>query len=76
MRVGGYLKGCRIGFDAAEATEGERGDRRRSRLRSRLAPQNHGGSALSLQEILTAMKTAASKCRASIIGVSSAGVYR
>lgn len=51
LRVGGYLKGCRIGFDAGrKRPKSQRGNRRKSCIqrRSRLASQDDGGSALSL----------------------------
>lgn len=79
VKVGGYLKGCRIGFDAGGS------DRKVSAVidgkvvyseevvwhpKTTSNPEYHYG------EILTAMKTAASKMpRVDGIGVSSAGVY-
>ena len=79
VRVGGYLKGCRIGFDAGGS------DRKVSAVidgevvyseevvwnpKVTEDPTYHYG------EILTAMKTAASKMpTVDAIGVSSAGVY-
>lgn len=79
VKVGGYLKGCRIGFDAGGS------DRKVSAVidgevvyseevvwnpKTTEDPTYHYG------EILTAMKTAASKMpRVDSIGVSSAGVY-
>ena len=79
LRVGGYLDGCRIGFDAGGS------DRKVSAVidgevvyseevvwnpKTTSDPQYH------YDEILTAMKTAASKMpRVDAIGVSSAGVY-
>lgn len=79
MKVGGFLKGCRIGFDAGGS------DRKVSAVvdgevvyseevvwhpKTTEDPQYH------YDEILTAMKTAASKMpRVDCIGVSSAGVY-
>ena len=79
VKVGGFLKGCRIGFDAGGS------DRKVSAVidgesvyseevvwnpKTTEDPQYH------YNEILTAMKTAASKMpRVDSIGVSSAGVY-
>lgn len=79
VKVGGYLKGCRIGFDAGGS------DRKVSAVidgevvyseevvwnpKTTEDPTYHYG------EIMTAMKTAASKMpRVDCIGVSSAGVY-
>lgn len=79
VKVGGFLKGCRIGFDAGGS------DRKVSAVidgkvvyseevvwnpKITEDPQYH------YDEIMTAMKTAASKMpRVDAIGVSSAGVY-
>ena len=79
VKVGGYLKGCRIGFDAGGS------DRKVSAVidgnvvyseevvwNPKVTEDPH----YHYNEILTAMKTAASKMpRVDSIGVSSAGVY-
>ncbi|MCI8413593.1 MAG: ROK family protein [Clostridia bacterium] len=79
IKVGGYLKGCRIGFDAGGS------DRKVSAVidgnvvyseevvwNPKVTEDPH----YHYNEILTAMKTAASKMpRVDSIGVSSAGVY-
>lgn len=79
MKVGGFLKGCRIGFDAGGS------DRKVSAVidgnvvyseevvwNPKVTEDPH----YHYNEILTAMKTAASKMpRVDSIGVSSAGVY-
>ncbi len=79
MRVGGYLKGCRIGFDAGGS------DRKVSAVVDGEVvyseevvwnPKVTADPNYHYNEILTAMKTAASKMpRVDCIGVSSAGVY-
>ncbi|MBQ9729510.1 MAG: ROK family protein, partial [Clostridia bacterium] len=79
MRVGGYLKGCRIGFDAGGS------DRKVSAVIDGEVvyseevvwnPKVTEDPTYHYNEILTAMKTAASKMpRVDCIGVSSAGVY-
>ena len=79
MRVGGYLKGCRIGFDAGGS------DRKVSAVIDGEVvyseevvwhPKTTEDPHYHYNEILTAMKTAASKMpRVDAIGVSSAGVY-
>ena len=79
MRVGGYLKGCRIGFDAggsdrkvSAVIEGEPVYSEEVVWNPKITedPTYH------YEEILTAMRTAASKMpRVDCIGVSSAGVY-
>ena len=79
MRVGGYLKGCRIGFDAGGS------DRKVSAVIDGEVvyseevvwhPKTTEDPHYHYNEILTAMKTAASKMpRVDCIGVSSAGVY-
>ena len=79
MRVGGYLDGCRIGFDAGGS------DRKVSAVIDGEVvyseevvwnPKTTEDPTYHYQEILTAMKTAASKMpRVDAIGVSSAGVY-
>ena len=79
MRVGGYLKGCRIGFDAGGS------DRKVSAVIDGEVvyseevvwnPKITEDPTYHYNEILTAMKTAASKMpRVDSIGVSSAGVY-
>lgn len=77
--VGGYLKGCRIGFDAGGS------DRKVSAVIDGKVvyseevvwhPKTTEDPHYHYNEILTAMKTAASKMpRVDCIGVSSAGVY-
>ena len=79
LRVGGYLKGCRIGFDAGGS------DRKVSAVIDGKVvyseevvwhPKTSEDPHYHYNEILTAMKTAASKMpRVDCIGVSSAGVY-
>ena len=79
LRVGGYLKGCRIGFDAGGS------DRKVSAVIDEKVvyseevvwhPKTTEDPHYHYNEILTAMKTAASKMpRVDCIGVSSAGVY-
>lgn len=79
LRVGGYLKGCRIGFDAGGS------DRKVSAVIDGEVvyseevvwhPKTTEDPHYHYNEILTAMKTAASKMpRVDCIGVSSAGVY-
>ncbi len=79
MRVGGYLDGCRIGFDAGGS------DRKVSAVIDGEVvyseevvwnPKVTEDPTYHYNEILTAMKTAASKMpRVDPIGVSSAGVY-
>ena len=79
MRVGGYLNGCRIGFDAGGS------DRKVSAVIDGEVvyseevvwnPKTTEDPTYHYNEILTAMKTAASKMpRVDAIGVSSAGVY-
>ena len=79
LRVGGYLKGCRIGFDAGGS------DRKVSAVIDGKVvyseevvwhPKTTEDPHYHYNEILTAMKTAASKMpRVDSIGVSSAGVY-
>ena len=79
VRVGGYLKGCRIGFDAGGS------DRKVSAVVDGNVvyseevvwnPKTTEDPTYHYNEILTAMKTAASKMpRVDTIGVSSAGVY-
>ncbi|MBR2340900.1 MAG: ROK family protein [Clostridia bacterium] len=79
MKVGGYLKGCRIGFDAGGS------DRKVSAVIDGEVvyseevvwnPKTTEDPNYHYNEILTAMKTAASKMpRVDCIGVSSAGVY-
>ena len=79
LRVGGYLDGCRIGFDAGGS------DRKVSAVIDGEVvyseevvwnPKTTSDPAYHYNEILTAMKTAASKMpRVDGIGVSSAGVY-
>ena len=79
MRVGGYLKGCRIGFDAGGS------DRKVSAVIDGEVvyseevvwnPKITSDPTYHYEEIKTAMKTAASKMpRIDAIGVSSAGVY-
>ena len=79
VRVGGYLKGCRIGFDAGGS------DRKVSAVIDGEVvyseevvwnPKVTEDPIYHYNEILTAMKTAASKMpRVDAIGVSSAGVY-
>ncbi len=78
-RVGGFSKGCRIGFDAGGS------DRKVSAVIDGEAvyseeviwhPKTQEDPHYHYNEILTAMKTAASKMpRVDCIGVSSAGVY-
>ncbi len=79
MRVGGYLKGCRIGFDAGGS------DRKVSAVIDGEVvyseevvwnPKVTTDPTYHYNEILTAMQTAASKMpTVDAIGVSSAGVY-
>ncbi len=79
VRVGGYLKGCRIGFDAGGS------DRKVSAVIDGEVvyseevvwnPKVTEDPTYHYNEILTAMKTAASKMpTVDAIGVSSAGVY-
>ena len=79
IRVGGYLDGCRIGFDAGGS------DRKVSAVIDGEVvyseevvwnPKVTEDPTYHYNEILTAMKTAASKMpRVDAIGVSSAGVY-
>ncbi|MBQ8320615.1 MAG: ROK family protein [Clostridia bacterium] len=79
MRVGGYLKGCRIGFDAGGS------DRKVSAVIDGEVvyseevvwnPKITEDPTYHYNEILTAMRTAASKMpTVDAIGVSSAGVY-
>ena len=79
MKVGGYLNGCRIGFDAGGS------DRKVSAVIDGEVvyseevvwnPKTTEDPNYHYNEILTAMKTAASKMpRVDAIGVSSAGVY-
>ncbi len=79
LRVGGYLKGCRIGFDAGGS------DRKVSAVIDGKVvyseeviwhPKTTEDPTYHYNEILTAMKTAASKMpRVDGIGVSSAGVF-
>ncbi len=78
-RVGGHLKGCRIGFDAGGS------DRKVSAVVDGVPvyseevvwhPKTAEDPHYHYEEILTAMKTAAGKMpRVDAIGVSSAGVY-
>ena len=79
VRVGGYLNGCRIGFDAGGS------DRKVSAVVNGEVvyseevvwnPKITSDPTYHYNEILTAMKTAASKMpTVDAIGVSSAGVY-
>ena len=79
VKVGGFLKGCRIGFDAGGS------DRKVSAVIDGQVvyseevvwnPKITEDPTYHYNEILTAMKTAASKMpRVDAIGVSSAGVY-
>lgn len=79
IRVGGYLDGCRIGFDAGGS------DRKVSAVINGEVvyseevvwnPKTTADPTYHYNEILTAMKTAASKMpTVDAIGVSSAGVY-
>ncbi len=79
IRVGGYLDGCRIGFDAGGS------DRKVSAVVNGEVvyseevvwnPKVTEDPTYHYEEILTAMKTAASKMpTVDAIGVSSAGVY-
>ncbi len=79
IRVGGYLDGCRIGFDAGGS------DRKVSAVIDGEVvyseevvwnPKITEDPTYHYNEILTAMRTAASKMpRVDTIGVSSAGVY-
>ena len=79
MKVGGYLSGCRIGFDAGGS------DRKVSAVIDGEVvyseevvwnPKVTEDPTYHYNEILTAMRTAASKMpRVDTIGVSSAGVY-
>lgn len=79
LKIGGHLNGCRIGFDAGGS------DRKVSAVIDGKAvyseevvwhPKTTTDPSYHYNEILTAMKTAASKMpRVDAIGVSSAGVY-
>lgn len=79
LKVGGHLDGCRIGFDAGGS------DRKVSAVVDGKVvyseevvwfPKTNPDPNYHYNEILTAMKTAASKMpRVDAIGVSSAGVY-
>ena len=79
VKVGGFLKGCRIGFDAGGS------DRKVSAVIDGEVvyseevvwnPKITSDPTYHYNEILTAIKTAASKMpRVDCIGVSSAGVY-
>ena len=79
IKVGGFLKGCRIGFDAGGS------DRKVSAVIDGEVvyseevvwnPKVTADPTYHYNEILTAMRTAASKMpRVDCIGVSSAGVY-
>lgn len=79
LKVGGHLDGCRIGFDAGGS------DRKVSAVVDGKVvyseevvwfPKINPDPEYHYREILTAMKTAASKMpRVDAIGVSSAGVY-
>ena len=79
VKVGGYLSGCRIGFDAGGS------DRKVSAVIDGKVvyseevvwnPKTTEDPHYHYNEILTAMRTAASKMpRVDAIGVSSAGVY-
>lgn len=79
LKAGGHLKGCRIGFDAGGS------DRKVSAVIGGKAvyseevvwhPKTTSDPSYHYREILTAMRTAASKMpRVDAIGVSSAGVY-
>ena len=79
VKVGGFLKGCRIGFDAGGS------DRKVSAVIDGQVvyseevvwnPKITEDPTYHYNEILTAMKTAASKMpRVDAIGVSSAGIY-
>ena len=79
LKIGGHLDGCRIGFDAGGS------DRKVSAVIDGEVvyseevvwfPKINPDPDYHYQEILTAMKTAASKMpRVDAIGVSSAGVY-
>ena len=79
MKVGGHLKGCRIGFDAggsdrkvSAVIDGEVVYSEEVVWNPKITADPH----YHHDEILTAMKTAASKMpRVDSIGVSSAGVY-
>lgn len=79
VKVGGYLKGCRIGFDAggsdrkvSAVIDGEVVYSEEVVWNPKVTEDPH----YHYNEILTAMKTAASKMpRVDSIGVSSAGVY-
>ena len=79
IRVGGYLNGCRIGFDAggsdrkvSAVIEGEPVYSEEVVWNPKVTEDPH----YHYEEIKTAMKTAASKMpRVDAIGVSSAGVY-
>lgn len=79
MKVGGYLKGCRIGFDAggsdrkvSAVIDGEVVYSEEVVWNPKVTEDPH----YHYNEILTAMKTAAGKMpRVDSIGVSSAGVY-
>ncbi|MBP5308539.1 MAG: ROK family protein, partial [Clostridia bacterium] len=79
LSVGGHLEGCRIGFDAGGS------DRKVSAVIDGKVvyseevvwfPKTNSNPDYHYNEILTAMKTAASKMpRVDAIGISSAGVY-
>ncbi len=79
VQVGGHLEGCRIGFDAGGS------DRKVSAVIDGVpvyseevvwSPKTETDPHYHYREILTAMRTAASKMpRVDCIGVSSAGVY-
>lgn len=79
VKVGGFLKGCRIGFDAggsdrkvSAVVDGEVVYSEEVVWNPKITEDPH----YHYNEILTAMKTAASKMpRVDSIGVSSAGVY-
>ncbi len=79
LKVGGNLSGCRIGFDAggsdrkvSAVIDGEAVYSEEVVWNPKLEPDPH----YHYNEILSAMKTAASKMpRVDCIGVSSAGVY-
>ena len=79
VRVGGYLKGCRIGFDAGGSDRKVRAVIDGEVVYSEEVvwnPKTTEDPTYHYNEILTAMKTAASKMpRVDAIGVSSAGVY-
>jgi len=79
VSLGGHLEGCRIGFDAGAS------DRKVAAVVDGVAvyseevlwdPRNHTDPQYHFDEIMTAMRTAASHMpRVDAIGVSSAGVY-